>query len=237
LRLALAEGVALRQGDIVETGARTRLLRLEFDDGASLAMGADTRVQLAPGLPGERGRAAPRAYLLGGWAKLAAAASPLALATRWFDLAGVGKVAVVRVQADGAQVFVESGEARLQMPATPPLALKAGGLVGVDKAAPTKPVLSPTPTPAFVQAVPRAFLDTLPARAATFKGKDPQPRRLGEPSYAELQPWLDAEPALRRANLARWRPLAADADFRKPLRAALPAHPEWAAVLAPLPKP
>ncbi|HKW82216.1 MAG TPA: hypothetical protein VJN68_00570, partial [Burkholderiaceae bacterium] len=50
----------------------------------------------------------------------------------------------------------------------------------------------------------------------------------------------DAEAALRPAFLARWRPLASQAEFRKGLVAGLRNHPEWDRTLFPekyLPKP
>lgn len=230
-RLALAEGVRVGTDDIIELGAKGRFLRVEFDDGANLELGPDTRAQLAPALKGR-----PRAYLLNGWAKLGAAkGAPLALASPWFELSALTRNAVISAQAEGAQVFAESGDLSLRplKPAAAAIALKSGELLSQSGSA--KPETASRPTPAFVQAAPRAFLDSLPPRADKFKGKEVTPKRLGDLAYADAQPWIDAEPALRRANLARWKPLARNPEFRKGLAADLKAHPEWEPVLFPPP--
>nr|WP_316643616.1 hypothetical protein [uncultured Roseateles sp.] len=231
-RLALAEGVRVGSDDIIELGAKGRFLRVEFDDGASLGLGPDTRAQLAPALKGN-----PRAYLLRGWAKLSAAkGAPAALASPWFELSGLTRDAVISAQAEGGQVFAEAGELSLRplKPAGAPITMKGGELL--SQLGNAKPETASRPTPAFVQAAPRAFLDSLPPRADKFKGKDLAPKRLADIAYADAQPWIDAEPALRRANLARWKPLARNPEFRKGLAAELKAHPEWEPVLFP-PKP
>jgi hypothetical protein len=118
-----------------------------------------------------------------------------------------------------------------------PLALKAGQFITLQPAAPAngKPVIDARPSSGFLQAVPKAFLDSLPPRAAAFAGKDLRPRRVGDLGYADLQAWINAEPALRRANLPRLRPLARDAAFRKSIQAEMRLHPEWAPVLASTP--
>src|SRR5438270_13039788 len=70
-RFALVEGVALEPGDIVESGAKTGIVRIELADGTVLDLGPDTRLLLAP-----RGRGPALArvaglYILPGWIKLA----------------------------------------------------------------------------------------------------------------------------------------------------------------------
>jgi hypothetical protein len=52
-------------------------------------------------------------------------------------------------------------------------------------------------------------------------------------SYAEAQPWIDAEPSLRRVFAERWRRLAAVPEFRRGLVAGLKSHPEWTPILYP----
>jgi len=113
-----------------------------------------------------------------------------------------------------------------------------GELAKILLAAGAKPELASRPTPALVQAMPRAFMDTLPSRAAAFAGKDVTPKPLGQVSWADAQPWIDAEPALRRGFVKRWRGLARVPEFRHGLVAGLKAHPEWDPVLnPPLPRP
>lgn len=255
-RLALAEGVRLQADDLIELDAKGRFLRLELDDGSSLGLGPDTRVQLLPKLAGERGKPAPLAYLLHGWLKLGVArksegksesknagntagkTAALALASARLDLSGISRDAVLALLPGQSLLFVEAGELNLRAlapgPVAPPKQLKAGeflSLSGADQ----RPELAAKPTPAFLQAVPRSFLDSLPSRAALFADKERAPKPLGEISYADAQPWLQAELSLRRANMPRWKPLARKPEFRKALQAQMKMHPEWEPVLNPPP--
>ena len=69
-RFALAEGVRLQAGDLLATGAQTRLLRVEFPGGPGIAFGPDSRAMLTPDLGDDSMHAG--VYLLSGWVKLAA---------------------------------------------------------------------------------------------------------------------------------------------------------------------
>jgi hypothetical protein len=232
-RLALAEGVALQAGDILTTGPQTRLLRIEFPDGLGVAFGPDSRALLSPNLGGDSARKA--AYVLAGWAKLSApgaVTSGLLCAT--LDSSTSGGTAILEAQAGAARIFAEAGPLQVQprAPAGGVQALKPGDMLALG-APGARPVLTSGPTPAFVQAMPRAFRDSLPSRAAAFAGKEVAPRVLGEMTYADAQPWLDGESALRRVFVKRWRSLASNAEFRRGLVAGLKAHPEWTTILYP----
>lgn len=224
-RFALAEGLRLQADDLLELGDKARLLRIEYPDGTSLSLGPLTRALLGP-------QQASSSYLLRGWAKLAVAskAAPGALATPLLGLSGVVGSAVVAVLPEGAQVFAETGPLQLTRPT--PQTLKPGEWLAI---APDAKIQRHTgPSAAFIQQVPRPFLDALPARAALFSGKAVEPKRVGDITYADAQPWLDApDPALRRLALNRWKPLARHAEFRRALVADLKAHPEWEPVLFP----
>jgi hypothetical protein len=230
-RFALAEGVRLQAGDLLATGPGTRLLRVEFAGGLGLAFGPGSRAMLTPDLGDDmRGGV----YLLSGWVKLAAPAgvsgavrSPLA------DTDTTAGTLILDVQPDAAQVFAETGPSRVQPRATgaPAQALKSGEMLTLP-AGGGKPVLARGASPAFVQSMPRTFMDSLPPRFAAFSA-DVAPRRLGDMSYADAQPWIDAEAPLRRVFAERWRRLAADPQFRSGLVAGLKSHPEWATILNP----
>jgi hypothetical protein len=60
---------------------------------------------------------------------------------------------------------------------------------------------------------------------------------LPAPSYAELRPWLSAEPALRAGFTRRFMPLLRDAAFRRQLDQHLNDHEEWRPILHPPPPP
>jgi len=231
-RFALAEGVRLQAGDLLATGPRTRLLRVEFPAGVGVAFGPDSRAMLTPDL-GDDMRAG--VYLLSGWVKLVAPAgvsgairSPLA------DSDTTGGTLILAVQADGAQAFAESGPSRVQPrgPEAPAVALKSGEMLAVPPGG-GRATLAKGASQAFVQAMPRPFMDSLPARFAAFSADTP-PHRTGDMSYADAQPWIDAEPPLRRLFAERWRRLASVQQFRSGLVAGLKSHPEWTPILYPV---
>jgi hypothetical protein len=230
-RFALAEGVRLQAGDLIATGAQSRLVRVEYPGGPGFALGPDTRVMLLPNLGDDGMRAG--IYLLSGWVKLAApSAVPGAIRSAVADADTTGGTLILDVQGGTAQAFAESGPSHLQPRATelPDQPMKSGDMLVLAPGA--KPALAKGASQAFVQAMPRSFMDTLPPRAAAFTADVP-PHRLGEMTYADAQPWIDAEAPLRQVFATRWRKLAADPQFRTALAAGLKSHPEWTPVLYP----
>ena len=244
-RFALAEGVRVVADDIVETAPQAKLARIEFSDGLILDIGPGTRVLMTPRFPGERGgKRAAKLYVLQGWAKITVPKSLAAasFASEAFDLTGIARDVVLNVEPSASAVFAESGELTLversKGKAGAAVKLKSGEfLTRTDEA---KSVLTQRPAADFIQRVPRAFLDTLPARAALFATREVAPKRLAPITYAEVQAWVDAEAGLRPLFVTRWKALAQTPDFRKGLVAGLRAHPEWDRTLFPekyLPKP
>ena len=244
-RFALAEGVRIVTDDIVESAAQAKLARIEFSDGIILDIGPNTRVLMTPKFPGERGGSrAAKLYVLQGWAKItvpkgAAAAS---FASESFDLSGIARDAVLNVEPTASAVFAESGELMLaersKGKAGAAVKLKSGEFLA--RTGDAKSVLAQRPAADFIARVPRAFLDTLPTRAALFATREVAPKRLAPITYAEVQAWVDAEAALRPLFVTRWKALAQTPEFRKGLVAGLRAHPEWDRTLFPekyLPKP
>ena len=235
-KFTLLEGTPLQADDLLEVSDKGRLLRIEYADGVKLDLGPGTRVLLAPHLAGDRGRA--RVYLLRGWAKVSVPAkmAPVAVITPVFDAISISGNAVLAVLPEGAQAFAEAGEIALRFAqaGTAPLTLKPNEWMGLAPGA--KPSVSARPGQAFVQQVPRPFLDPLPSRAGLFAGKEREPKRVGDLAYADAQPWLDStEPLMRKLALARWRALHRNAEFRAGLLAGMKAHPEWQPVLFPPP--
>ena len=229
-RYALAEGVRLQAGDLLMTGPQTRLLRVEFPGGLGVAFGPASRAMLTPDLGDDmRGGV----YLLSGWAKLAAPTGVSgAIRSPRADTDTTAGTLILSVQPDAAQAFAETGPSRVQsrVPDAPPQALKSGEMLALP-AGGAKLVLSKGVSQAFVQAMPRAFMDSLPSRLSAFPADVP-PHRLGDMNYADAQPWIDAEAPLRRVFAERWRRLAADPQFRAGLVAGLKSHPEWAPILS-----
>ena len=233
--LAAVEGLRLPESTIVETSASSALLRLEFGDGSVVDLGPDTRAMVLPGALGRRGDRGPALYLLSGWAKLRSApASPhRGLTTPSFEaLPGQGTV-VAYAAAEVGWLFAESGAATVVERGA------AGSRPGVPagssylRRGPAKGEVVARLDPELLKRLPRGFRDTIAPRAAQFAGKEVGARPLPSPDYAELRPWLAAEPALRRDFPRRFAPLLQDRTFRTALAAQLAAHPEWERTLYP----
>lgn len=238
-KLTVKPGMRLMALDMLETGPKANIVRLEFSSGAIADLGPATQVMLAPKLASGAKRRQATLYAVSGWVKLSGspgkdAAANLLMAES-LDLSGLTGSAVVSIQAKASHVFAESGAVtvteRRAGQSAPVVALKSGTLfarVGNDKAS-----VAQHPPSAFMQSVPKAFLDPIPARTELFKGKaEPPIKSLGELTYAEATPWLSAELPLRNALVALWKGQL-NPDLRAGLASHIKAHPEWDRVLFP----
>jgi len=231
---ALTEGVRLRKDDILHTDAKGRFVRLEFADGTAVDVAPGSKLMVSPKL----GKATPPLYLLEGAVKLTMPATPPSgtlLVSPSLELTDVAKGVVLNTSSAQTAVFAESGASTLVEreggKAAATQALRAGQFY--QRAGDGKAQVAARPTGAFIQGLPKAFLDTLPRRIELFKARDVSPRLIGDPSYETLQPWIDAEPGLRAGFVPRWRSLAKGPDFRAGLVAGIAAHPEWDRTLFP----
>jgi hypothetical protein len=234
-KFALAEGVRIAANDLAETGKNT-FLRVEFTDGTVVDLGPATRVQL--NRPSLRQGDRPSLYLLTGWLKLSASklssGSKGSIASREFDALAVGGEAVERVERAAGAVFAESGAVRVidrrHGPAMP-VSLESGDYVtlrGRDAAR-----VERQPPREFVAALPRQFEDRLPSRIALFRDREVSAKSSGTFTYAEVEPWIDAEPLIRRRFVREWVAKADDDEFRQRLDAGLARHTEWERILHP----
>lgn len=228
----LAEGMRLVDQDIVHTGPKARLTRLEWPDGTFLNLGPDTRVLLIPHDATQADQRATSFYLLSGWVKLTAPGPPAAAGSflaPMLDIDELRGVLVVHLDQAGARVFAERGSARLGTRADGRSeaagSLRQGEYRYVP--APGQAPASVPPLGALVQAMPRAFMDTLPALGARFAAVQTEPADGTVVAYEDIVMWLRAEPVLRRAMLPRWQPLLRDRAFRSAVTTHLKFHPEW----------
>jgi hypothetical protein len=247
-RFALAEGVRLQAGDIVEVPDKG-LVQIELADGTRVSLGPECRFHLAslapPGGAGAKGAAVSDFYVLQGWSKfaLAARAAPLRVTTPHFGFASADAVVVLHVERTEGSLFVERGALRLAegfVRATPASPVAAGAGQFYVRRADQKGVIQPRPAPGFVAGMPAYYRDNLPERLAAFKDRNVAPRRLADVTYEEVEPWLKGPPELRRPLMQRMRARAHDPTFRKALIANMQFHPEWDRILFPekyLPKP
>lgn len=234
-RSAAVAGQRLEAGAIIETTAKTGILRIEGSDQSSYDLGPETRAMLVPpGFP-PRGERAPQLYLMQGWLKATArgareAAGVLTPAMEVLPFKG----AVVLQQAKREHVaFVESGRIDLverRVAGGGSIVVNAGEFFGGEGN--RRGSVAARPAPAWSQAVPRAFRDPIPLRAQAFKDRRVESAVLPGPTYAHLADWLTAEYTLRQQMPVRFGPLARDMAFRNELTSHMAAHPEWGPVVA-----
>ena len=143
---------------------------------------------------------------------------------------------VMHSTAEGAEIFVESGSARIGEVGPggvwrAPSVVKAGQ--STSRAAGKQITLAPRPSSGFVDSMPHQFRDTFLPLLSRFTETPPQPKRDHEVSYPEIQPWLTIGQAWRGSFVRRFQPRLNDPAFRKALEAHLRDYPEWAPVLHP----
>ena len=229
------QGQTVAAGSLLDTGARTGLLRLEWPDQTALDLGPDTRVMLMP--PGFRARQGKPvlAYVLRGWVKLSGGSGQIAaggVLTPRLELlppAAAGSAVALQVQAGAVKLFAENSAVELLLrPGNTSLGLPAGAWFDAE------PPALPRPAGAWMAQVPRAFRDPIPRRAAALQGQKISSTPLPAPAYRRAGRLLVLpEPELRRqwpTRLASW---LQDPAFRRAVQTGLPRHPEWAPVLNP----
>lgn len=238
-RMTAVAGLRLEPGAIVETTAKTSILRLEGADQSTYDLGPETRAMLAPpGFP-VRNERAPQVYLMQGWLKGTARGPREAagIVTPALEvLPFKGSVVLQQVKREHA-AFVESGRVDLveRRVGSGSIAVNAGEFYGGEGS--RRGSVAARPAPSWLQAVPRAFRDPIPLRAAAFRDRRIEASQLPGPTYAQLADWLTGEMALRAQMPGRFAPLVRDAAFRAEITSHLPAHPEWGPIINPEPRP
>jgi hypothetical protein len=180
-------------------------------------------------------------YLMGGWAKLAGtqrenrAGPGFDLRSPSIEIPATAAVVVVRDTPATSEVFAESGEPRVaeRQSAGPAVAvpLRAGDFY--TRKAGARGTVAAHPSHAFVDDMPRSFRDSLPSRLERLRGVQVRPKDAGDFAYADVEPWLKAEPSVRRPLMQRWRAKAREPAFRSALVSNLSSHPEWDPILFP----
>jgi hypothetical protein len=235
-KLGAVEGVRVQPNDLIET-AKDTFARIEFDEGGvRLDLGPGTRLQVDRPTESSGDRSA--LYVLSGWIKLSFSEAKRprapAFSTLLFDGTDLGGVVLARVDPRGGSVFIEQGRARLANRHGKPFALaplKSNDFVSISKDG--RAVAEAHVPREFVDQMPRAFRDTIPSRFPRYREREVAPKALGDFSYEEVEPWIDAEQSVRRQFVRTWRSRADDPAFRPELAAKLSLHPEWAPVLFP----
>ena len=243
-----AEGVRLFPGDLIHTEPKS-LLRVEYTDECSLEAGPDTQLQLFHPAEKKRGNR-PSLYMLQGWLKLGCKPGTEASFTlKDLDVVGISQVVVIRAIGSSRAIFAEQGTARVIRHRAPEserrrpgesdrrptdtasVTLNAGDFLVVqpDEA----PEIRPRPAADFMEVLPRAYRDTLPSRYSTLITRAVEPQNPRTFAYTDVEPWLNAEVAIRRQFVGLWIRKVNDPAFRGPLDRDLALHPEWDRILHP----
>lgn len=237
-RLHAAEGVRLTTGDIVETSAAS-FMQIELPDQSVAQFGPTTRVML--NVATVRQKTERWFYVMNGWGKVTGSkANPRVapgyeLRSRLFEIPVNTAVVVFQVTPAEVTLFVERGEVRLAEPQASGNAIAVALVLGdyYRRKALARGAVNPGETAPFLAAMPRFFRDSLPLRIERFRSEEVRPKEAPDFNYANVEPWLKAEPAVRRQFVQRWRPKIRDAAFRTALVTNLAAHPEWDPILFP----
>jgi len=237
-RYVLLEGVRLQPGDIIEIGDKG-VVQIEFADGFILSLGPKARFYVGALAPrGPKGAGVSDLYLLEGWSKFAAdkSSAPFRYTTPLFGLGTADATAVMQIAGSEGSMFVETGDVRVaegfaKATRESPTRLR-GGQFYVHRAD-QRASIQPRPAAAFVTAMPKPYMDDLPARGAKYKDREVSPKPAGELGYAEVELWLKAPPEIRRPVMQRFIRKADDPVFRQALIANLRFHFEWDPILFP----
>lgn len=234
---ATAPGLALENGDVVETSGRA-FVQLEFADGMIVALGPDSALYLPDRPEARRARPAGARYvLLHGWFKAESGGAPdTAGGQFWCRSIGLARVSgsvVFHVAPASQRLFVESGTATVMRTESPRQRTRVGS--GQFVARPGEAPLSiATGVPAdFLADMPATFRDTLPPMAARFAAAATRGTPLREVTYDDVKELLTLPRRWRSGFVRRFVPRLKDPAFRKAVDAHLAQHPEWDRVLHP----
>jgi hypothetical protein len=236
----VAEGVRLRQGDILES-SEMGFVQLEFMNGPIVVIGPLSRVYVfqhrARGNSGS-GTAQGELVLLSGWLKAlsGAHARPYRFASPLLTATTRDGTVVIHATDSECDVFIETGSAAI-------VDTSGGGNADKPASGNTRQFFSrhpgkvrtnsSGPSTVFVDAMPVAFRDDLPSRLAQFTGKPPEPKALHAVSYGEIQAWLTMPAQWRKGFVQRFELRLEDPQFRKQLEAHVAEYPEWGPALQP----
>jgi hypothetical protein len=215
----LVPGIALEDADIV-TVAPKQQLQLESAAGSIVNVTGEATLVVSLAKDGALTLRMPT-----GFAKAAIKTPPVRLDLPDFDvLAGD---AIVVAHAEPAEVFVEAGAAKIVDAAGAPRDAKRGEYWTRSGSSLTSRPLAPKP---FVDALPRNYIDPLPALASRIKSK-PALVADHDITYAEAEPWLAGKDrvAFEKRFVVRLR----DPAFRKAVEPHVARYPMWDRILHP----
>ena len=232
----LVEGGRVQDGDLIDLRPASQA-QIEFVSGVLLNLSGPASLYLASMAPraGEKAASA-ELFVSAGWLKVAAREprNGLRLRTALGTIELADAILVLHAEASGEAVFVESGTALLIEPqrgGAPTASRQAKGGEYWSRVAGNPFAAVPRPPQAFLEGMPRQFMDPLPSRATKLKET-----RRALPVDRDVQ-YAEAKPSLfgpyRKAFLQSLRPRLADPAFRNAVEVDIRALPEWDRLLHP----
>jgi hypothetical protein len=221
----LVPGARLEDGDIVEVGERAQL-QAELNGGSIVNL-VDATAYFVPPAAKVQPAGVTTLSVPRGWLKIVAKAPGLRIRAASSEVAIANGAAVVHTDGARLETFVEAGTARFATLASS--GAEEASREGrqdefYSRSVSGAFVPSMRPPKAFVDALPRHFLDPLPALAARFKSR-PQLAGERDVSYAEAQPWLAGRD--RAVFERRFTPRLKDPVFRRAVEPDVAGYPSW----------
>jgi len=215
----LVPGLVLEDADIVTVGGKQQV-QVETATGSIVNVTGETTIVVSLGKDGALALAVPAGFL-----KVAAKMPALRIRTPQVEIAAGD--AIVVAHADAFEVFVEAGAARLTDTAGTPRDAKRGEYWTKSGATLASKPLAPK---AFVDALPRNYIDPLPSLASRIKSK-PALVADHDITFAEAEPWLAGKDraVYEKRFVARLR----DPVFRKAVAPTVARYPMWDRILNP----
>ena len=215
----LVPGVALEEADIVTIGPKQQL-QVETASGSIVNVTGESTLVVSVAKDGALTLTMPS-----GFAKVAAKMPPVRLRTPQFEVSAGDAIVVVR--ADAAELFVEAGNAKFTDTTGAVRDAKRGEYWSRSGTAFASRPLAPKP---FVDALPRNYIDPLPALASRIKSK-PALVADHDITYDEAAPWLAGKD--RAAFERRFAVRLRDPAFRKAVQPHVARYPMWDRILNP----
>ena len=215
----LVPGIALENADIV-TVAPKQQLQVESAAGSIVNVTGEATIVVSVAKDGMVTLAMPT-----GFVKADVKAPPVRFDLPQFDV--VAADAIVVAHAEPPEVFVEAGSAKIVDAAGTTRDAKRGEYWTRSGSSLASKPLAPKP---FVDALPRNYIDPLPALASRIKSK-PALVADHDITYAEAEPWLAGKDRVvfEKRFVVRLR----DPEFRKAVEPHVARYPMWDRILHP----
>lgn len=219
-------GTRLQGGDILQTS--TAGIQIEGLAATTLALGPDTRILIATN------RKAAQINLLNGWLKLQPAGgnthATLAVTTGALAFAVTHSASVLHVGKHQTEMFVEDGSqevSELDNHGQPVRSVTLDHEDFAQRQGDTPLRRVPRPEQAFIDALPRQFLDPLvPLGKKTPAASEPKKER--DVTYEDIAPWVVSPLNLSQQMLAsRFAPRLNDPAFRQAVKQKRGGVLEW----------